>query len=152
MKKVKPQNQSFEIRGRQGYLAQPMMKALGVKIEKIEAGEVWLSMPFHKRFTQHHGYLHAGAYTSMMDSASGFAAFTLMAEDEEVVTTDFKNSFLRPATGERFLAKARVIKPGKTLYFTQCDCFALEGEKEKIIAQMTATMMAVKYEGSAADQ
>ena len=145
MAELTPQVDDFETRGRAGFAAQPMMTTLGVEIEKIVAGEVWLTMPFDQAHTQHHGFLHAGSYTTMMDSASGFAAFTLMGADEGVVTAEFKTSFLRPAQGAMFRAKGRVIKPGKTLYFTQCDCFAVDGGTEKLIAQMSATMMAVAY-------
>ena len=145
MSTFKPQSDNFEPRTRAGFAAQPMMTRLGIEIDQIEAGAVTLTMPFDAAHTQHHGFLHGGAYTTMMDSAAGFSAMTLMADGEEPVTAELKTTFLRPARGTHFRAEGRVIKPGRTLYFTACDCFAIDGDKEVLIAQMTATMMAVSY-------
>ncbi len=125
--------------GRQG-----AMSTMGITVSDVAPGQVVLEMPFNPAFSQHHGFIHAGVITSGMDSACGFAALTLMAADSEVLTAEFKSSFMSPARGECFRFEGAVIKAGRTLTFTDGRAFAIDGTKETLIATMTATMMAVR--------
>jgi uncharacterized protein (TIGR00369 family) len=139
----RPIHPGFEARTRQSFGRQAMMATLGVTADRVAPGTVELSMPFDARFTQQHGFLHAGAIASCLDTACGFAAFTLMTEDAGVLTVEFKLSLLAPGRGQRFRFAGRVVKPGRTLIFTEATAHAgLEGA-ERLIATMTATMMAV---------
>ncbi len=124
--------------------AQGMMSTLGIRLEEMGPGSVRFSMPFDPAFSQQHGFLHAGAITTALDSACGFAAFSLMPEDAEVLTVELKVSLLAPARGSNFLITGRVIKPGRTLTFTQGEAFAIDGDRETRIATITATMMTVR--------
>ena len=130
-------------RMRAGFARQGVMRTLGVEIEEVSPGRVTLTLPFDADFTQHHGFLHAGIVTTVMDSAAGFAAFTLMDADAEVLTAEFKASFLAPARGARFRMVGEVVKAGRTLTFCEARAFAL-GEDEVLFATLTATMMAVR--------
>ena len=123
---------------------QGAMRAMGITVSDVAPGRVVLEMPFNPAFSQHHGFIHAGVITSGMDSACGFAALTLMTAESEVLTAEFKSSFMSPAKGERFRFEGAVIKAGRTLTFTQGHAFAIDGAKETLIAAMTATMMAVR--------
>jgi uncharacterized protein (TIGR00369 family) len=93
--------------------------------------------------TQQHGYIHAGIITSIVDSACGFAAYTLMPASSGVLTVEYKVNLLSPARGETFTAIGRVIKPGRTLTICNGEVLALEKGEQKLIAAMQATMMAV---------
>ena len=124
--------------------AQGFMKTLGIELVALDAGHVRFAMPFNQAFSQQHGFMHAGAITTALDSACGFAAFSLMPEDAEVLTVELKVSLLAPARGARFEIEGRVIKAGRTLTFTEGAAYAVDGGEPKKIATITATMMTVR--------
>ena len=123
---------------------QGAMASMGITVGDVAPGRVVLEMPFNPAFSQHHGFMHAGVITSGMDSACGFAAFTLMDAASEVLTVEFKCSFMAPARGQSFRFEGEVLKSGRTLTFTEGRAIALDGEKETTVATITATMMAVR--------
>lgn len=143
MSAFQPPDPAFEARARESFGRQAMMATLGVTADRIGAGEVELSMPFDARSTQQHGFLHAGAIASALDTACGFAAFTLMRAGAGMLTVEFKLSLLAPGRGQRFRFAARVLKPGRTLVFTEATARAELDGVERSIATTTATMMAV---------
>ena len=101
-------------------------------------------MPFDEAYTQQHGFVHAGIITTALDTACGYAAFSLMDAESAVLTVEFKTNLLAPARGERFLVRAHVVKPGRTLTVTEAKAFAVSGGAEKLVASMTGTLMAVR--------
>jgi uncharacterized protein (TIGR00369 family) len=119
------------------------MKTLNIEIASIAAGEVELRMPYAASLTQQYGFIHAGIITTGLDNACGFAAFTLMPDDAAILTVEFKTNLLAPAKGEYFVFRARVLKPGRTITVCDAQAFAVETGREKLIATMTATMMAL---------
>jgi uncharacterized protein (TIGR00369 family) len=122
---------------------QRAMRTLGITIARIEAGEVELSMPYAADWTQQNGFVHAGIITAALDTACGIAAFTLMPLGSDVLTVEFKTNLLAPAKGERFVFRAGVIKPGRTLTVCEARAFAQAGGVETLIATMTGTLMAM---------
>ena len=137
-------NPDFEARSLQSFERQKVMKTLGMQLNKVAPGMVELEMPFHEDFTQQHGFLHAGIISTALDSACGYAAFTLMAADAAVLTIEFKINLLSPASGERFIFRAEVTKPGSTITVADGRAFAVSADgTEKLVATMTGTMMAV---------
>ena len=137
------QDPNFRDRVRASFARQRVMATLGIEMVHLDAGEVHLAMPPDPDYTQQHGFVHAGIVTTALDSACGYAAFTLMPLDAAVLTVEFKTSLLAPAKGDRFLFRAQVVKPGRTLTFCEAQAFAQEGAKEKLVATMTGTLMAV---------
>ena len=121
---------------------QGLMITIGAKLALVSDGEVHIALPFATELAQQHGYIHAGAITSIVDTACGYAALTRAPPDCEVVTAEFKINFLRPALGDRFLAIGRVQNSGKLL--TVCTgevrAFAGTGSNHKVIAVMQATI------------
>jgi uncharacterized protein (TIGR00369 family) len=140
---VQAQDPNFRDRVRASFARQRVMATLGIELVHLDAGEVHLAMPPNPDYTQQHGFVHAGIVTTALDSACGYAAFTLMPIDAAVLTVEFKTSLLAPAKGDRFLFRARVVKPGRTLTFCEAQALALEGTKEKLVATMTGTLMAI---------
>ena len=143
MKKFDPPDPDFESRVRQGFNLQQLMATIGAKMTRVAAGEVHIELPFSRAWTQQHGYIHAGIITSIVDSACGFAAYTLMPTSSGVLTVEYKVNLLSPAKGEMFTAIGRVIKPGRTLTICSGEVLSLERGEQKLIAAMQATMMAV---------
>jgi uncharacterized protein (TIGR00369 family) len=135
---------NYQQRVRASFDRQKAMRSLAVTIDRLEPGEICLRMPYNSAFTQQHGYVHAGIISTALDSACGYAAFSLMAPDAEVVTVEFKTNLLAPATAEHFVFRASVVKPGKTLTVCNAQAFASSrGVEERLIATMTATLMAL---------
>ncbi|MDX8353792.1 PaaI family thioesterase [Cognatiyoonia sp. IB215182] len=123
---------------------QGAMAAMGITVGDVAPGRVVLEMPFNADFGQHHGFMHAGVITTAMDSACGFAAFTLMEADAEVLTVEFKCNFMAPAKGDAFRFEGNVVKAGRTLTFTEGRAVAIDAGQEKVVATISATMMAVR--------
>jgi uncharacterized protein (TIGR00369 family) len=132
----------FESRVRASFARQKAMHTLGVEIARIGPGEIELAMPFAEAFTQQHGFLHAGIVATALDSACGYAALTMMAPDAAVLTVEFKTNLLAPAKGESFRFIGKVVKAGRTITVCDAQAFGLTGNDEKLIATMTATIMA----------
>jgi len=83
--------------------------------------------------------------TTIADSACGYAAYSLMPPDSEVLSVEFKVNLLRPAKGETFLAVAEVVKHGKTLTVVRADVFGLDHEAQReLIATMLGTMICIR--------
>lgn len=133
-------------RVRASFARQEFMALIGASLVRIEPGEVEIELPHEGRLAQQHGYTHAGAVATVLDSACGYAALTLMDEGVAVLTVEFKISLLAPATGA-VLARGRVVKTGRTLTF--CVGEALVGETT--VATFSATMMAVRGRAGVAD-
>ena len=117
------------------------MEKIGAYLIRIAPGQVEIGLKFREDLTQQHGYLHAGIVTTIVDSACGFAAYSLMPPDSEVLTVEYKVNLLAPAKGERFIAIGRVIKPGRTLTVCSGEVIAIEGEEKRLIAMMQTTMI-----------
>jgi uncharacterized protein (TIGR00369 family) len=137
----------YEARVRASFAKQKFMKTLGAELTRVEPGEVELVLPTRPDLTQQHGYVHAGAVTSVVDSACGFAALSLMPPRAAVLSVEFKMNLLAPAVGERLVAVGRVKKAGRTLMVCTGDVFAESEEGLKEVATMTATMMVVRNRG-----
>lgn len=132
-------NREYEITVRQSFARQTFMATLGAKLVSIEPGRVVIGYDRDDRLLQQHGFLHAGATTTCVDTACGYAALTLAPADSEVLTSEFKVHFLRPAAGAGFIATGTVLKPGRTL--TICEGEVTERDTGSLIAKMTATMV-----------
>jgi uncharacterized protein (TIGR00369 family) len=132
-----------ESRIRHSFARQGYMATLGAELVHIAAGEVDIALPFSDRLTQQDGFLHAGAVAGVTDSACGYAALTTMAADAEVLTVEFKINLLAPAAGERLVARGRVIRSGRTLAVCRGDAFTISDGREKHVATLTTTMIAV---------
>jgi uncharacterized protein (TIGR00369 family) len=133
---------THEERVRQSFLKQAFMSTLGAELITVGQGGVEIRLPFSSNLTQQNGYLHAGAITAVLDSACGYAALTVAADDKEVLTVEFKVNFLAPAAGEVFVARAQVKRAGQTLTVCTADAFAISGGREKVVATMLATIIA----------
>ena len=128
---------------RASFARQALMATMGARLETVAPGEVVIALPFDVRFTQQHGYLHAGAVAAVVDSACGYAALTLMEPDAAVLSIEFKVNLLAPALGERVIARGRVVRAGRTITVCTADAFALRDGAERHVSTMTATLMAI---------
>ncbi|MFL6257900.1 MAG: PaaI family thioesterase [Pyrinomonadaceae bacterium] len=144
MKEFEPRDPDFERRVRESFARQRAMETFGARLLRVEPGEVEIGIDFDAAFTQQHGYLHAGLVTAMVDTACGYAALSLTEAGAEVLSVEFKLNLLSPAAGERFIARARVVRSGRNVTVCAGDFYALKGVGEKLVATMLATMMIMK--------
>lgn len=105
----------------------------------VEPGVVEIYVPSRSDLTQQDGYMHAGIVTTALDSACGYAAYTLMPAGTSVLSVEFKVNLLSPASGDGVRARAEVKRAGRTLTVCTADAFA-DG---KLCATMLATMICV---------
>ena len=138
-----PRCADYAGRVRSSFARQGAMQTLGATLGSLEPGAVDIELPWAPGLTQQHGFLHAGMVATALDSACGYAGFTLMGQDAAVLTIEFKINLLAPAKGERFRVEGRVIKPGRTITVCEGRAFAIENHQEKLIATMGCTLMAV---------
>lgn len=124
--------------------SQGLMATLGARLVSVADGEVQIALPFSERISQQHGYVHAGAITSIVDSACGYAALTKAPPEWEVVSAEFKINLLRPAIGERFVAIGKVQHSGKLLTVCTGEVRAFTGSGFKVVALMQATIVKVR--------
>ena len=104
---------------RESFARQKVMALLGAELTAVEPGRVVIELPYRDDLVQQHGYFHAGVAATIVDSAGGYAAFTLMPPGSSVVSVEFKIHMLAPADGERLISSGRVVKAGRTL--TVCE-------------------------------
>jgi len=143
MQDFKPLDEDYESRIRSSFDQQQAMKTLKAKLIKVCPGEVQIELPLSQSLTQQHGYIHAGIITTIMDSSCGYAAYTLMPADSDVLTVEYKVNFLSPARGEKFIGIGKVLKAGRTLTVCSGEMLAFENSKVKAVALMQATMIMV---------
>ena len=134
-------------RVRASFARQKVMATIGAELDSVEPGKVTISMAPNPALTQQHGYLHAGILATIADSACGYAALSLMPADAAVLSIEFKTNMLAPADGERFIARGKVIKPGRTIMVCDATVHAVRNGQEKLVATMTGTMMVVQGRG-----
>ena len=141
--RFEPTNPGYRERVVENFSRQGVMDTVNATILDISPGIVELEFPHHASLTQQHGFIHAGIITTVLDSACGYAAFSLMPQNAAVLSIEFKINLLSPAKGERFRAIGKVRKPGKTITVVEGDLFSIEDGREKLVATMVGTMMAV---------
>ncbi len=138
-----PKDAGYAARVEESFALQGAMATLGASLAQIEPGRVVIELDWAAGLTQQHGFLHAGMVATALDSACGYAGFTLMPSDAGILTIEYKINLLAPAKGQRFRMVGQVIKPGRTVTVTEGRAYAIDDGREKLIATMGATLMTI---------
>jgi uncharacterized protein (TIGR00369 family) len=140
-----PADPAYAGRTRDSFARQPAMDTLGATLHSVAPGQVVIAMAHRPALTQQHGFVHAGMLATALDSACGYAAFTLMPADAAVLTIEFKINLLAPARGPLFRIEGQVVKPGRTITVVEGRAMqhAAGSDETKLVATMTATIMTV---------
>jgi uncharacterized protein (TIGR00369 family) len=104
----------------------------GFEVERAAPGEAELALRWRDELGQYTGFLHAGMVGALIDTACGYAAATQVGP--RLLASHFAVNCLRPAVGERFVAKARVVRAGKQQVFTHCELYAQQQGEDKLVA------------------
>ena len=137
-------NPLFEQTVRESFATQQLMATIGARLTIVAAGEIEIRVLFRHDLTQQHGFLHAGVLAAALDSACGYAAFSLMPDGVGVLTVEFKTNLLAPARGEELIARGRVVRAGRTITVCQAEASMLSEGTETLVATMLATIMTVR--------
>ncbi|HEY7459914.1 MAG TPA: PaaI family thioesterase [Xanthobacteraceae bacterium] len=140
----RPRDPDWDQKVRASFARQTVMETIGATIAALRPGQCEVALPYRRDLCQQHGFLHAGITTMIADSAAGYAAFSLMPPGASVLTVEFKVNLMAPASGERFLARGTVIKPGRTLMVVEAEVIGEDAGKRKSVAHMLATMMCLE--------
>lgn len=144
---MKPADVDYDARVRASFGRQQLMATIGARVEDVAPGRVVLRLPFRDDLTQQHGFLHAGTIAALADSACGYAALSLMPADAGVLSIEFKVNMLAPAKGDAIVARAEVVRAGRTIMVCRADVVSVTGAEEKPVAAMQGTMMVVRDRG-----
>ena len=136
-----PPDPDYAARVQDSFNRQPAMRTIGATLTHLEPGYTEVHLPYREDLTQQHGFIHGGITGMIADSACGYAGYSLMPADASVLTVEYKINMLAPGSGEALIARARVLKPGRSLVVTQCEVFAVHNGAEKLCAVMQQTLM-----------
>ena len=133
----------YQEKVRESFSRQPAMSELGATLNRVRPGLVEIALPYQEELTQQHGFIHAGIVATILDTACGYAAFSLMPSDASVLTVEFKINLLAPAVGDSLVATAEVIRPGQTITVCKGTVMAIRSDGDELVAAMQATIMAM---------
>lgn len=143
--KFLPKDPDYQDRVSESFELQRIMHTIGASLSCCQPGHVRITLPYHEKLCQQHGFIHGGIVATILDSACGYAAFSLMPADAEVLSIEFKTNLLAPAKGDVFHAEGEVVKTGRTISVAEACLYAVEKEQEKLIATMNCTLMSVYH-------
>ena len=146
-----PGTPDYAERVARSFARQGLMETIGARLAAVRPGEVEIVLEVAGKVSQQHGFVHAGAVSSIADSAAGFAGLTVMPAGAGVLTVEFKINLMAPAAGERLIARGRVVRAGRTIVVAQAEVDAETDGRRKPVALLTATLMAVEGRDGVAD-
>ncbi len=136
-----PQNPRYAERARTSFERQGAMRLIGASLDAVTPGYCAISLVPRDELMQHHGYVHAGIVSAIIDTAGGFAGFTLFPADSSVLTVEFKLNLVAPAEGDLLVAEGHVVRPGRTLVITRGEVHAVRAGQRTLVALMQQTLM-----------
>ena len=136
-----PRDDNYADRIARSFAKQQAMALIGAQLVRIDAGRIEIHLPCRPEISQQHGYVHGGVVVMIADSASGYAAMTLVPEDTSVLSVQHSTNFLAPALGERLEAHGHVIKSGRSLSITEAEVYAIRDGHRHLCAKMTQTVI-----------
>jgi len=138
-----PKDPDFKSRVTQSFSEQMVMQTINASLLTVEPGRVEIALPYQRELTQQDGFIHAGISSTILDSACGYSAFTLMPAAARILTIEFKINLLAPAAGEYFRAIGKVRKPGRSVFVAEAELHASLDGSDRLVATMSATLMAI---------
>lgn len=136
-----PKDPDWEAKVRTSFAKQGAMTLIGAQLVELRPGYCEIHLPWREDLTQQHGFFHAGIISTAVDSAAGYAGFTLMPAGSSVLSVEFKLNLLSPGDGDLLIATGEVIKPGKTLVITRGEAYVVKGDKTTHCSTMQQTLM-----------
>lgn len=129
----------FLAMGRDILAKQPFSVLLGAELAALSPGQVDLQLVLKPEHLQQNGFAHGGIVSYLADNALTYAGGTAM--QVPVVTSEFKINYVRPAVGERLIARASAEAVSKTQAVCRCEVFAVKDGAEKLCALAQGTIV-----------
>ena len=126
---------------RASFARQGLMRAIGAELATLGSGCCAVRLPFSEKVGQQHGFFHGGVIGAVADTAGGYAALSLLPVGSEVVTLEYKVNFLRPAAGDRLLAKGSVLRAGRSVTVTRVDVFVEARGQRQLCAALQQSIV-----------
>lgn len=139
--RFEPRDPQWSEKVRESFTLQGVMGLIGAKLVDVWPGGCEIHLPYRPDLSQQHGFFHAGVTSTVVDSAAGYAGFSLMAPNTSVLSVEFKINLLAPADGELMIATGEVVKPGRNLVITRGDAWVVKNGKVTHCAMMQQTLM-----------
>ncbi|WP_374619066.1 PaaI family thioesterase [Pandoraea sp.] len=128
---------------------QGVMTHWGAQLSHLADGYCEISLPFSDKVNQQLGYFHGGVIGAIADSAGGYAGYTRILPDQELVTAEYKLNILAPGKGDTLVGRGQVVKAGRTLIVATAELFALDNGKWTLCALMQQTLFVLEANRSA---
>ncbi len=142
--KFEPKDQQYRERVLQSFNRQKFMHFIHAELKVVRPGYCEIHLPFDEKLTQQHGFFHAGIIGTLADNAAGYAGFSLMENTSSVLTVEFKINLMSPGDGDYLVAKAEVLKRGRTLTICRSEVFTVKNGEERLCAAAQSTLMELK--------
>lgn len=123
--------------GRKILESQPFSNLLGTELELFEPGTAVLALTVREELKQQHGFVHGGVVSYLADNALTYAGGSVLGDS---VTSEYKINYLRPAIGQKLVARATVLSSGKNQAVCQCMVFAVDDDEERTVAVAQGTI------------
>ncbi|TVZ25983.1 uncharacterized protein (TIGR00369 family) [Gillisia sp. Hel_I_86] len=141
---LKPKTKNYKQKVEDSFKLQKFMDFIGAKLIDVKPGFCEIHLAYREELTQQNGFFHAGIVSTLADNAAGYAGFSLMEEGSSILSVEFKLNLLSPGIGELLIARANVLKSGKTLTICRADVFVVKDGVEKLCAASQATLIQIK--------
>ena len=126
------------------FAKQGMLLAIGARIADLSPGRCSIALPYGPAVTQQQGFFHGGAIGTIADTACGLAAFSLMPEEAEILTVEYKINLVKAARPPLLRADGLVMRAGRTITVCRAEVFRVDGGAQELCAVLQATMMRVE--------
>jgi uncharacterized protein (TIGR00369 family) len=137
---------AFLAMGRAVLANQPFSRFLGAELVSLSPGRCELAVDLRDDLKQQDGFAHGGVVSYLADNALTFAGGTAMRVP--VVTSEYKINYVRPALGERVIARASTAHVGRSQTVCRCEVFSVQSGEEKLCAIAQGTIVRLGQEAS----
>lgn len=139
-----PKDPLYREKVKESFYKQKFMHFIGADLVKVEAGYCEIELQYQEELSQHDGFFHGGVIGTLADNAGGFAAYSLMPAEYNVLTVEYKLNIVSPGVGESLLSCGEVLKAGRTLTTCRTEVYAFSKGHKKLCATSLMTLIATK--------
>ena len=140
---MQPRNPDYQTEINRVFRQAPFISAIGMTLVDVSPGHCRTRLDLNARHEQQDGFVHAGVLTTVADHTAGTAGASLVAAGHYVLSTDIKISLMRTARGPRLHCRARVLKAGKRLIFTESEVFCQDDHQAQVLVAKAMVTLAV---------
>jgi uncharacterized protein (TIGR00369 family) len=141
---MQPRNPDYQTEINRVFKQAPFIAAIGLELVDVAPGRCHTSLGLEERHQQQDGFVHAGVLASVADHTAGTAGASLVPAGHHVLSTDIKISLMRAASGIRLHCRARVLKSGRRLIFTESEVYCEdENQQRRLVAKAAVTLAVV---------